>query len=142
MDSTDEEILERLNAGAIRSSSIAKKMGLPMSTVHFRIKRLEKEKIIKYYKAEIDWKNAGLSVLAFVYINIDVNLLKDIKKSQKTLLAELLKIPGVQEGYIITGDSDMMLKVMSKDTEHLSKIILEAIDSKEGITRTKTIVSL
>lgn len=142
MDGIDERIIECLNAGFIRSSVISKRLGLPMSTIHFRLKRLQRDKIIRYYKADIDWKKAGLSVLAFIYINIDVNLLKGIKRSQKALLDELLRIPGVQEGYIITGDSDIMLKVMSKDTEQLSRIILEAIDSKEGIIRTKTIISL
>lgn len=142
MDKIDEELIETVSSGTIRYSAIAKKLNLPLSTVHFRVKRLEKEGIIRHYKADIDWKKAGLSLFAFVYINIDVSLLKSLGKSQKKLLGELLKIPGVQSGYIITGDSDIVLEVAVRDSEHLSQVILDYIDSKEGIARTKTVVAL
>ncbi len=142
MDRTDEEIIEAVNSGTIRYSAIAKRLNIPLSTVHFRVKRLEREKIIKYYRAEMDWKKAGLTLLAFIYINVDVSLLKSLKKTQRKLLDELLKVPGVQGGYLITGDSDIMLEVIARDSEHLSQIILDYIDSKEGIVRTNTIVAL
>lgn len=142
MDRIDEEILEAVSNGTIRYSAIAKKLNLPLSTVHFRVKRLEREKVIRQYKADIDWKKAGLSLFAFIYINIDVSLLKSLKKSQKRLLDELLRIPGVQSGYIITGDSDIVLEVVARDSDHLGQIILDYIGSKEGIVRTKTIVAL
>ncbi len=142
MDRLDDEILNLMNSGTVRYSAIAKKLNEPLSTIHFRVKKLEKEKIIRYYKADIDWKKAGLSLLAFVYITIDVNLLKSIKKSQKKLLGELTAVPGVISGHVITGDSDMMLEVIAKDTDALGQIILNYIDSKEGIIRTKTVIAL
>lgn len=142
MDRTDEEILEALNSGTIRYSAIAKKLNMPLSTVHFRVKRMERDRIVRHYKADIDWKRAGLSLFAFVYINIDVNLLKGLRKSQKRLLEELLRIPGVMSGYIITGDSDIVLEVIARDSDHLGSIILDHIDSREGVVRTKTVVAL
>ncbi len=142
MDEIDEDIIAAVNSGTIRYSRIAKRLGLPLSTVHFRVKRLEREKVIKYYKGEIDWKNAGLSLTAFISITIDVDLLKKLRKSQKKLLDELLDIPYVQEGYVITGDADILIKVVAKDSEHLGNMLMKQIDSKEGIVRTKTIIAL
>jgi len=142
MDQIDEDIIQVVDSGTIRYSSMSKKLNIPLSTVHFRIKRLEREHIIRYYKGEIDWKKAGLPLTALIFINIDVDMLKRIRKSQEKLLKELLDIGCVKEGYLITGDEDIMIRVIAKDTEHLKSILLNQIDSKEGIVKTKTIITL
>ncbi len=142
MDSIDESIISLVDSGTIKYSTISKKLGMPLSTVHFRIRRLEKENIIEGYKGKINWKNAGSSVLAFIFVNVDVDLLKRIHKTQQHLLKELTAISYVKEGYIITGDADIFLKVIAKDTEELGKVLLNAIDSKEGVVKTKTMVVL
>ncbi len=142
MDATDEGILDQVKRGTVRYSAIAKRLGVPPSTVHFRIKRLEREKVITGYRGEVDWKKAGLNITAFVFVNTDVNLLKQIKKSQGKLLDEILRVPYVEEGHIITGESDMLIKVVAKDTEHLREILMDYIDSKEGVVKTKTVIAL
>ncbi|MGC8567666.1 MAG: Lrp/AsnC family transcriptional regulator [Candidatus Micrarchaeia archaeon] len=141
MDGIDEEILELAESGITKYTSISKKLGISLSTVHFRMKKLEKEKIIRKYKADIDWAKAGYSFTAFVFVNIDINLLNKIGKTQEQLLQEL-KGPYIKEGYIITGDNDLMLKVVARDSSHFKEILLNSIDGKEGITKTKTIIAL
>ncbi len=142
MDEIDGSIIEALDSGTVRYSQISKKLGIPLSTVHFRVKRMERDKTIKYYRAEIDWKKAGLGLTAFIFINIDVELLKRLKKSQKRLLEELVRIPYVQEGFIITGDSDILLRIAARDSEHLSRLLMDSIDLKEGVVKTKTVIAL
>ena len=117
-------------------------MNAPLSTVHFRIKRLEREKIIKNYKGEIDWKKAGFSLMAFVMVSVDINLLKSLNRTQDTLLKELLDIMYVREGFVTTSDADMILKVIAKDTTHFKEILLDYIHSKAGIINTKTMIVL
>ncbi|EET90466.1 MAG: Lrp/AsnC family transcriptional regulator [Candidatus Micrarchaeales archaeon] len=142
MDAIDEDIIYAIDSGSIRYSRIAKKLGIPLSTVHFRVKRLERDGIIKGYRGDIDWRKAGLGLNAFVFINIDVSLLKRIGKTQDKLLKELLSIKYVREGYVVTGDSDILLRVMAKDTAHFKEILLNHIDTKEGIVKTDTIMIL
>lgn len=142
MDQLDEEIVELTDSGTIRYSSLAKKLGRPLPTIQVRVKKLEREGVIKRYKAEIDWKKAGLPLTALILVNIDINLLHHLKKSQDKLLGELLKVPYVKEGFIITGEADILLKVLSKDSEHLKDILLDHIDSKEGVVKTKTMIVL
>ncbi|MCL5434435.1 MAG: Lrp/AsnC family transcriptional regulator [Candidatus Marsarchaeota archaeon] len=142
MDAVDEDIIYAIDSGNIRYSRIAKKLGIPLSTVHFRVKRLEREGIVKGYRGDIDWRKAGLGLNAFVFINIDVSLLKRIGKTQDKLLKELLGIKYVREGYVVTGDSDILLRVMAKDTAHFKEILLNHIDTKEGIVKTDTIMIL
>jgi len=142
MDDFDEELLHFVDSGTVKYTSLAKKLNAPLSTVHFRMKRLEKEGVIKYFKGEIDWGKAGFQLTAFIFVNIDVNLLKSIGKTQEKLLKELLNVPYVSEGYLITGDEDILLKVMAKDSSHLKETLLNHIDAKEGVVKTKTVIVL
>ena len=142
MDEFDEELLAKVDSGVIRYTDLAKKTNSPLSTVHFRIKRLEKEHIIKHYKGEIDWKKAGFSITAFILINVDINLLKSLNRTQDMLLKDLTGIMYVREGYITTSEADLVVKVIAKDTEHLKEILLNYIHSKEGIVNTKTMIVL
>ena len=142
MDETDEELLHLVDTGSVKYTQIAKKLNLPLSTVHFRMKRLERAGIIRHYKGEVDWKKAGLPLTAFVLINIDVNLLRSIHKTQDKLLKELMSLSYVKEGYVITGEADLLVKVIAKDTAHFKDILLGHIDAIEGVVKTKTIIVL
>ncbi|MGC8587375.1 MAG: Lrp/AsnC family transcriptional regulator [Candidatus Micrarchaeia archaeon] len=142
MEEIDEELLAMADSGIIKYTAIAKKLNMSLSTVHFRMKKLEKEGVIKGYKADIDWAKAGFPFTAFVFVNIDVDLLKKLGKTQEQLLKELLGNAFVREGYVITGDEDIMLRVIARDSAHFKEILLKHIDSKEGIVKTKTIIAL
>ncbi|MCL5008329.1 MAG: Lrp/AsnC family transcriptional regulator [Candidatus Marsarchaeota archaeon] len=142
MDEFDEELITNIDSGVIKYTALAKKINAPLSTVHFRIKKLEKDKIIKYYKGEVDWKKAGFTVTAFVLISVDINLLKSLKRTQDMLLRDLLGIIYVREGYITTSEADLILKVIAKDTTHFKEILLDYIHSKAGIINTKTMIVL
>jgi Lrp/AsnC family transcriptional regulator for asnA, asnC and gidA len=142
MDGTDEDLIQVVDSGTIKYTDIARKLKLPLSTVHFRLKKLEREKVILHYRAEIDWKKAGFPIAAYIFVNIDVDLLKKIDKSQDDLLKEFMSIFYVRDGALITGDADILLKIIAKSSEHLKDILLNAIDSREGVVRTKTMLVL
>ena len=142
MDQFDDELLQLVDSGVIRYSALAKKTNSPLSTVHVRMKKLEKSKVIRNYKGDIDWQKAGFTVTAYISINIDTDLLMRIKKTQDHLLEELLSIAYIKEGSIITGDADLIVKVIARDTEHLKDILLNSIDRLSGVVKTKTIVVL
>ncbi len=142
MDEFSEDLITLVDSGTTKYTDIARKLKLPLSTVHFRIKKLEKEGVIRHYRAEIDWKKAGFPLTAFVFVNIDVDLLKKIEKSQDALLKEFRNLLYVRDGELITGDADILLKIIAKSSEHLKEILLNEIDAKEGVVRTKTMLVL
>ena len=142
MDELDEEIIANVDAGTIKSTSLAKKLNAPLSTVHFRLKKLEKEQVIKYYKGEIDWKKAGFMITAFVLVSIDTNLMRTSRYSHEELLKDILSVIYVREGYITTSEADMVLKVIAKDTAHLREILLDYVFAKKGVVNTKTMIVL
>jgi Lrp/AsnC family transcriptional regulator for asnA, asnC and gidA len=142
MDQFDEELLQLVDSGIIRYSALAKKTNSPLSTVHIRMKKLEHNGVIKNYKGEIDWKKAGFPLTAFILINIDVNLLRSLKKTQDRMLKEFLSLKYVREAYVIAGEADLLVKAIARDSTHLKDILLNHIDRVEGVVRTTTVVVL
>lgn len=142
MDETDFRLLELADRGVTRYSLLAKKLDMPLSTVHSRMKRMELDRVIKGYRADIDWKKAGLNITAFVLIKADVGKLRETGKTQDTLLEELMDTEYVDQGFVITGEADILIRITAKDSSHLKDILLRDIDSMDGITGTRTIIVL
>lgn len=142
MDETDLRLLDLADQGITKYSLLAKKLEMPLSTVHSRMKRMEMEKIIRGYRADIDWKKAGLNLTAFVLIKADVGRLRDTGKTQDTMLEELLETDFVDQGFVITGEADLLIRITARDSVHLKDILLRDIDSMDGITGTRTIIVL
>jgi DNA-binding Lrp family transcriptional regulator len=142
MDKLDEEIVNLVSNGCVRYTNISRKLGIPTSTAHARIKRLEKSGVIRGYRGEIDWKKAGLGLTAYILVNIDVDVLKRMDITQERLLKRLLAVPFVTGGDIITGESDLLIRVVAKDTTDLREIILGHIGQIGGIAKTKTMIVL
>lgn len=142
MDEVDIKLLELAELGRTRYSSLAKEMDMPLSTIHSRMKKLELDGVIRGYRADVDWKKTGLSLISFVLIKADVSLLRKTGKTQDDLLEELLQVEYVDQGYVITGEADLMVKITARDSSHLKEILLNDIDSMDGITGTRTIIVL
>ncbi|HLC38102.1 MAG TPA: AsnC family transcriptional regulator, partial [Candidatus Norongarragalinales archaeon] len=61
LDELDEKLVWELSGNSRRSlREIAKKLGSSTSTVAQRVRRLEQEKIVKRYGADLDWEKLGL----------------------------------------------------------------------------------
>ncbi len=143
MDEIDLEIIEELKKNAkAKIHQISKRLGIPPSTVHHRIKKLEKEGIIKRWGVEVDYAKLGLPIKALVLVNFDVTELKRMGKSQERIAQTLQKAPNIERVDIITGEADMLLTIRAKSMQHLQEILFKKVQSIEGITRTKTIISL
>jgi DNA-binding Lrp family transcriptional regulator len=142
MDELDRRILQEVDGGTIRSTQLARRLNVPLSTVHFRLRRLETNSVIERYKGEVDWRKAGFTISAFILVTTDANLLKSLGKSQDKLLQELLGLHYVREGHIIAGEADILLKVIARDPAHLKELLLTHIDAKAGVVRTRTLIAL
>ena len=69
LDEVDIKILKILSRNSReRLENISRILKIPISTVRYRIKRLEPTGIIKRYTLEIDYKNLGYSIEAFILI--------------------------------------------------------------------------
>lgn len=139
MDKTDEEIISELRKdGKATVKEIAKRLAIPMSTVHHRIMKLETEGTIKKYEAIPDYKKMGFGVSAFVFVTVNYDKIK----SQEDVAKEIGKMENVDGAYIVTGETDILVKVRAHDVEELNDIIIRKLRAINGVDKTRTSVVL
>ncbi len=142
MDELDIEIVKELEREKRSLRGLSRFLRVPITTLHNRIKKLEKKGVIKKYKAEVDWEALGFKVFAYVLIYVDATELKKLNKSQQDIKNALLSFEFVEECHIITGDADLIAKLKAKSTKELGELITKNIQSIMGISKTKTLICI
>lgn len=111
---------------------IADNLGVPKSTIHYRIKRLEEEEIIKGYYAKVNHERLGRDYVTVTFVRAKYGPGYHEIAGQK-----LIEIPGVWAVYFILGENDFIIVSRSSDREdYLQK--LEKIMGMPEIERTNT----
>ncbi|MFH0973927.1 MAG: Lrp/AsnC family transcriptional regulator [Candidatus Micrarchaeota archaeon] len=138
LDEKDGRILGLLSEDAsLTRKQIARKLGLPLTTVHNRIEKLKREGVIKRLKAEIDGKKIGRGLTALV--NVSFNYVsRDF--SQETAAKKMLAMPEVEEALIVAGETDVVLKIRVRDTDALNDFVIKKLRAFEGVDKTHTLV--
>jgi Lrp/AsnC family leucine-responsive transcriptional regulator len=139
MKNITEKIIELFKTGSCtpKIASIAKKLKEPSTTLHYNIKKLEKENAIKSYKAVFDYKKIGEGFCAFVLLNLSSNEYGDPEIIGK----EFSKHKEIESVDIITGDWEMIIKVRVKDQDQYYQF-MKTVISRKGVERVKTLTSL
>ncbi len=137
LDGIDNQILEMLlDDSRTPLSHISKEVGISSPAIRERIKKLEQEGIIKGFSTIIDYKKLGLGLTAFIGLSMD-----DSKCCQEDVFSDLETIPRVLEAHFTNGEEDILVKVVTENTETLVDLLgqMNAID---GVNRTKTLIAL
>lgn len=114
---------------------LAKKIGVPKSTLHYRIKRLEKEGVIGGYYAKVDPLKLGYDYVAVVLVKARYG-----PNYHEKLGKKIAKISGVWGVYYVLGEYDFIVLIRAKDREdYMNK--LELMSSMPDIERTNTQVA-
>lgn len=132
----DMKILDIIRSNCkLSTREISEKTGIPITTIHNRIKKMESDGTIKYYKAVIDNKKIGRGIQA--YISITCNY-----KYQEQILKQLTAMQIVEECYLLTGTNDVLIKVAVSDVEQLNDFIINQVQKMKGIEKTVTSIIL
>jgi DNA-binding Lrp family transcriptional regulator len=133
LDQTDKAILTRLQIDSRTPiEGIARELGLPKSTVHYRTKRMEKEKVIEGYHAKVDAAKAGKD-----YMTITLARAKYGPDYSDKVGKSLSQIPGVCAVYFIFGEYDFVVITRSENREDFMKKLEKMMNMNE-IERTNT----
>ena len=137
-DQTDWKILDVLKENSrLSTSKISKKTGIPVTTVFNRMKKLEREGLIKNYTINLDQKKLGKLLTAYILIHYDISVW-DRESTRNELRHQLLSLPNVEEINYISGRFDILLKVRIKDMDELNSLILSKLRRIPGIGQTET----
>lgn len=116
---------------------IAKKLKEPSTTIHYNIKKLERDGVIKTYKAVFDYKEIDEGFCVFVLISLS----PDEYGNPEHIGKDLSKHPEVESVDIITGNWEMILKVRVKDQDAYYDFLKNVI-SRKGIDKIVSLTSL
>jgi Lrp/AsnC family leucine-responsive transcriptional regulator len=136
LDRYDRQILEILQSdGRISNQDLADRIGLSPSPCLRRVRTLEEAGLITGYRALLDAKKLGLSLMALIGISMDQHTPERFANLEKAIA----EIPEILECLLITGQqSDYQLKVVVKDMDAYQDLLLNKITRIQGVTGVHT----
>ena len=139
IDNTDLRILTELqNDSSLTNIELARRVHLSPSPCLTRVKSLEAAGVITRYVALVNPKQLGLTLSVFISISL--------KEQSKSALAEFEKRIAehdeVMECYLMTGDSDYLIRVAVTDISALEKFILDQLSPISGIEKIRSSFAL
>lgn len=139
IDHIDKKILEILQRNAkITNAALSKEIGLSPAPTLERVKKLESCGIIKSYHAEINKEEMGLGVAIYLQASLQGSHKENIASFTK----RIQEIPEIVECHHVTGSSDFLIKILSKDIESYNRFILEKLIDIEEIGQLHSMVVL
>ena len=139
LDFDRSEILANLQAdGRMTVSDLAESVGLSATPCLRRVKRLEHEGFIKGYASHVDQVRVGLPVSVFVR----VTLLRQAEAELEEFEAAIAKCPEVMECYLMTGDSDFLLRVVAADLFAYEQFLKSTLTRIKGIANIQSSFAL
>lgn len=136
LDRYDRQILAILQQdGRISNQDLAERIGLSPSPCLRRVRALEESGLITGYRALLDARKLGLSLMALIGISMD----QHTPERFASLESAIHDIPEVLECLLITGQqSDYQLKVVIRDMDAYQDLLLNRITRIQGVTGVHT----
>jgi len=137
IDEIDRRILTMMQGnGRIANAEIARAVGMAPSAILERIRKLEERGLIRGYTALLNPAALGQGLLAYIFVTTDRCTWDD--DAAETLAA----IEEVQEVHHIAGEDCFLVKVRTRDTQALGRLLQDRIGAIPGIAGTRTTIVL
>ncbi|MEM2978914.1 MAG: Lrp/AsnC family transcriptional regulator [Methanomassiliicoccales archaeon] len=130
IDDLDMKIIEELcksSQGSYRQ--IAKRLGIHPATLIQRVKSLEERRIIRGYRANVDYLKLGYEFMAIVHIYVEGDLLEVQKR--------IRSIKNVVAVFDVTGECDSIAWIACRNREEFSNVI-KGMLQMPGVKKTST----
>ena len=139
MDKTDKLILDILQKdGRISNAELARRIKMTPPPTLERVKKLERNGLIKNYVALVDPGKIGFTCFTYV----EVTLVRHGSENVGRFMKAITKLDEVMECHHITGGADFMLKVASRDIPDYENFILHKLTALPEVQHLKTMVVL
>ncbi|MDA0830742.1 MAG: Lrp/AsnC family transcriptional regulator [Proteobacteria bacterium] len=139
LDSIDWEILRLLQDNArITNIDLSKAIGLSPSPSLARVKALEQSGYINRYVSLVDSLKVGLKVSVFINVALERQVESALERFEESIQSR----PEVMECYLMTGESDYLLRVVVADIQALEDFILNFLSKIPGVGNIKSSFAL
>ena len=130
LDRIDLLLLAELQRdGRVANAELAERVHLSPSACLRRVQRLERDRVIAGYRAEVDPERIGLGLQAFVR----VQLRQHDPETVDAFAAFVNDWDEVVSCHALTGDMDYLLQVAVRDLEHFSSFLLNRLLGQAGV---------
>jgi DNA-binding Lrp family transcriptional regulator len=113
--------------------ALSRALGIARNTVHARLRRLAADGVLKPFSQRVDLTALGYELVAFMSLSVS--------QTDPAIVRGLLDLPEVISAHYTTGDADLLVQVVAKNTRDLYRITTSIL-AIEGVNRTNTAVSL
>lgn len=136
LEPTDRAILRELAAdGRCSFTDLAERVGLSVSAVHQRVRRLEQRGVVRGYAARLDGDEVGLPLTAFISLTpIDPAAPDDYPK-------RLEHLPQIEACYSVAGDASYLVRVRVASPTALEELLRQIREVANVSTRTTVVLS-
>jgi Lrp/AsnC family leucine-responsive transcriptional regulator len=137
VDERDRDIIAALQDDARATyADIGRRVGLAASSVHERVRKLERSGVIRGYRAVLDPEAVGLFVTALIAVTpLDPTQPDDLPD-------RILDFPEVADCLSVAGEANYILKVRTRTTGDLEALIQRLREKAEVHTRTTVVLSV
>ncbi len=135
LDKIDRNILMLLQENSkMNIKEIALKVGLTATPTYDRIKRLEKNDIIKRYIIEVNKENVGLNLSVFCQVKLQVHSKNLINQFENAVS----KMPEIIECYHVAGNFDYLLKIVTPNIKSYQLFLKNKLSVLESVANVQS----
>lgn len=136
LDSIDLKILKHLQKdGRAQRNELATVVNLSVPSVSERMRKLEERGLIDQYVAVLNPKLFQFDITAFIFVEVDGS------ENYPSFTRHATEHPEILECHSITGDGSHILKIRTKNTESLERL-LSQIQTWDGVHKTRSNIVL
>ncbi|MBI5226780.1 Lrp/AsnC family transcriptional regulator [Candidatus Micrarchaeota archaeon] len=136
IDEKDRAILAELRRdGGLSEQKLAKKTGIPMTTVHNRLVKLKRNNVITQYTVRLDFAKLGQPITAYVLVKAAP------QADQQKLMEHIATLPNIFEVAMITGEFDILVKARVASMTALNELIVQNLRKQKAVNETRTLIS-
>ena len=139
LDTIDARILTELQSdGGLTNAELAERVGLSPSPCLRRVKLLTDAGVIKKRVALVDGNAIDLKVSVFIHVTLEKQIEENLSEFETAIEAR----PEVVECYLMTGESDYLLRVVVPDLEAYERFLMEHLTRIPGVSNIKSSFAL
>jgi Lrp/AsnC family leucine-responsive transcriptional regulator len=136
LDKTDIKLLRQIEMNARQSfAELGEQVGLSKTPCWQRVQKLEADGVIRGYRAQVDPKQLGLNVHAFVHATINASKYTEFETAVQ-------RHSSILQCFTTAGEADYVLHVLVRDLAALDELLRGEISHLPGVQRIVTTVCM
>jgi Lrp/AsnC family transcriptional regulator, leucine-responsive regulatory protein len=139
LDQIDRNLLRLLQRNSRQSvQELGEAVGLSASACHRRLKALESAELVHGYRADLNAKKLGFSMMFFIEISLDSQSGPTLEKFE----AAIRDAPEVLECHLMAGQADYLLRLVCRDHEDFERVHRKLLARLPGVARVHSNMSI